>query len=137
MRKLSGVLLVDDDPTTNFVSEHLLRTLGVTERILVAHNGEEALTQLAQACPPVGQACPDLVLLDVNMPVMGGIEFLEAYYPRPPSPPIVVVVLTTTTHPGDLARLAGFPVAEVITKPLTLGKLEALMKQHFRTSGPE
>ncbi|MFD1466596.1 response regulator [Hymenobacter caeli] len=135
MNKLSSVLLVDDDPTTNFVSEHLLRALGVTEHILVAHNGEEALAQLARACPPLGPACPALILLDVNMPVMSGIEFLEAYYPQPPSPPTVVVVLTTTTHPGDLARLAGFPVAEVITKPLTLGKLEALMQQHFRAPG--
>lgn len=134
MRKLSSVLLVDDDPTTNFVSEHLLRTLGVTEHVLVAHNGEEALALLARVCPPSGPACPALILLDVNMPVMGGIEFLEAYYPQPPSPPIVVV-LTTTTHPGDLARLAGFPVAEVITKPLTRDKLEALLKQHFRAPG--
>lgn len=127
MQKLSGVLLVDDDPTTNFLHEQLLRSLGVTDQCLVAENGAEALALLAEAgeAPP-----PALVLLDVHMPVMDGIEFLEAYRP-PLSPMPIVVVLTTSMHTRDRARLASLAVADYLVKPLTKEKINSLLGQHF------
>lgn len=131
MKKLSLVLLVDDDATTNFLNEHLLNKLGVAEAVLVARNGEEALRLLAETCAnPV--TCPELVLLDLNMPVMSGIAFLEAFQPPPPALPICVVVLTTTAHPHDLARLAGLPYAGLLHKPLTRAKVDALLREHFQ-----
>jgi len=127
MQKLSGVLLVDDDPTTNFLHEQLLLSLGVTDHCLVAENGAEALALLAEAgdAPP-----PALVLLDVHMPVMDGIEFLEAYH-QPPAPHPVVIVLTTSVHARDRARLANLAVADYLVKPLTKEKINALLQQHF------
>jgi CheY-like chemotaxis protein len=127
MQKLSGVLLVDDDPTTNFLHEQLLRSLGVTDQCFVAENGAEALALLAEAgeAPP-----PALVLLDVHMPVMDGIEFLEAYR-RPLSPLPVVIVLTTSMHTRDRDRLASLAVADYLVKPLTREKINTLLQQHF------
>jgi len=127
MQKLSGVLLVDDDPTTNFLHEQLLTRLGVTERCLVAENGAQALALLAEAgdAPP-----PALVLLDVLMPVMDGIEFLEAYH-QPPAPLPVVIVLTTTMHTRDRARLASLAVTDYLEKPLTREKVNAMLQRHF------
>lgn len=79
MPKLSCVLLVDDDPTTNFLNKLLLQRMEVAEQLLVAENGREALRTLTQTCllaeAPV---CPALILLDVNMPIMNGFAFLEA-----------------------------------------------------------
>ncbi|RZJ92670.1 MAG: response regulator, partial [Hymenobacter sp.] len=89
MQKLSSILLIDDDPTTNFLHEQLLLSLGVTSQCLVAENGADALALLAEA---TDTQLPCLVLLDVHMPVMDGIEFLEAYV-QPPTPPPVVIVL--------------------------------------------
>lgn len=127
MQKLSGVLLVDDDPTTNFLHEQLLRSLGVTDQCFVAENGAEALALLAEAgeAPP-----PALVLLDVHMPVMDGVEFLEAYR-RPLSPLPVVIVLTTSMHTRDRDRLASLAVADYLVKPLTREKINNLLQQHF------
>lgn len=116
MQKLSSILLVDDDPTTNFLHEQLLLSLGVTEHCLVAENGADALALLAEYAAPDG-VCPALVLLDVHMPVMDGIEFLEAYI-QPPSPPPVVIVLTTSVHARDQARMSKLPVADWVSKPL-------------------
>lgn len=134
MQKLSSVLLVDDDPTTNFLHEQLLLSLGVTDHCLVAENGADALALLAEN-PPPNDRCPALVLLDVHMPVMDGIEFLEAYI-QPPSPPPVVIVLTTSVHARDQARMAKLPVADWVSKPLTRAKVDAILQQHFQRQLP-
>ena len=134
MQKLSSVLLVDDDPTTNFLHEQLLLSLGVTDYCLVAENGADALALLAQN-PAPNEACPALVLLDVHMPVMDGIEFLEAYI-QPPSPPPVVIVLTTSVHARDQARMSKLPVVDWVSKPLTREKVDAILQQHFQRQLP-
>jgi CheY-like chemotaxis protein len=131
MQKLSSVLLVDDDETTNFLNEHLLKSLGVTDQVLLAYNGQEALSLLAQHCVSATTTCPALVLLDLNMPVMSGIDFLEAYQPLPPAPAIQVVILTSSSHPRDLERLQGLPHLAVLQKPLTPAKIDALLQKHF------
>ncbi len=132
MQKLSSVLLVDDDETSNFLNAHLLKSLGVTDQVLVAHNGREALTLLARHCGAPAATCPALVLLDLHMPVMGGIDFLAAYQPPPPAPAIHVVVLTSSVHPHDLERLRGLHHLAVLQKPLTRAKINALLQEHFQ-----
>ena len=134
MQKLSSVLLVDDDPTTNFLHEQLLLSLGVTDQCLVAENGAEALALLAQTTAPE-DACPALVLLDVHMPVMDGIDFLEAYV-QPPTPPPVVIMLTTSVHARDQARAARLPVVDWISKPLTREKIDGILQHHFQRQLP-
>lgn len=134
MQKLASILLVDDDPTTNFLHEQLLLSLGVTDHCLVAENGADALALLAEN-PPPNDRCPDLVLLDVHMPVMDGIEFLEAYI-QPPSTPPVVIVLTTSVHARDQARMAKLPVADWVSKPLTRAKVDTILQQHFQRQLP-
>ncbi|HET9506226.1 MAG TPA: response regulator [Hymenobacter sp.] len=135
MQKLASVLLVDDDPTTNFLHEQLLLSLGVTEECLVAENGAEALILLADTQADKAAACPDLVLLDVHMPVMDGIDFLEAYM-QPPQRPPVVIILTTSVHARDQARMAGLPVADWINKPLTRAKVNDILQRHFQRQLP-
>jgi CheY-like chemotaxis protein len=136
MQKLDSVLLVDDDSTTNFLNARLLQKHGVTDHVLIATNGEQALAVLAQACLPPSTACPTLVLLDINMPLMSGIEFLEAYQPRPPAQPLIIVVLTTSMHARDQARLQHLPIADMVTKPLTKEKLNAILQRHFQRELP-
>ncbi|TDN38746.1 response regulator [Hymenobacter sp. UV11] len=133
MQQLSSILLVDDDLTSNFLNKTLLTRLGVTQQLLFAENGVEALQVLAQTCTPLGADCPDLILLDVNMPVMNGIEFLEAYAELPLAQrrAIVIILLTTSVNPHDLGRVARLPVAGTLTKPLTEEKVRALLHQYF------
>jgi CheY-like chemotaxis protein len=132
MQKLPCVLLVDDDPTTNFLHEHLLLSLGVAERCIVAENGVDALTMLAEAQP---EPVPSLVLLDVHMPVMDGIEFLEAYV-RPPAPVPVIIIMCCWTHPRPRARLTGLPIDNWVSKPLTREKINDILQQHFQRQLP-
>ncbi|MGI4734103.1 MAG: response regulator [Janthinobacterium lividum] len=132
MQKLSSVLLVDDDETTNYLNAHLLKGLGVTDQVLVAHNGQEALALLARHCGSPAATCPALVLLDLHMPVMGGLDFLAAYQPQPPAQAICVVVLSSSVHVHDLERLRGLRHLAVLQKPLTRAKIDGLLQEHFQ-----
>ena len=133
MPVLANVLLVDDDSTTNFLNKALLLRMGVTQQVLTAENGEQALRTLGQTClGPDRAACPQLILLDMNMPVLNGLGFLEAYTQlQLEQRPMVVIMLTTSLHPVDQARAQQFPIAGFLTKPLTKEKVTALLREHF------
>jgi CheY-like chemotaxis protein len=134
MPPLSSVLLVDDDSTTNFLNKLLLTRMGVTEQVLVAENGEQALRTLAQACSfLVNPMCPRLILLDMNMPVLNGLAFLEVFaqLSLAQQQPIVVVMLTSSLHPKDMLQAQELPIAGFLDKPLTKEKVTALLAEHF------
>ena len=133
MPKLRCVLLVDDDPTANYLNRKLLEKLAIADHVRVALNGLEALAVLAAECPEAGPSCPALIFLDINMPLMDGFEFLEAYQQLPlaQQQAMVIVMLTTSVHPRDLQRLETLPVAGFLSKPLNPAKVHDILQAHF------
>ena len=131
MPKLHCALLVDDDTTTNYLNRRLLEKLAVADLVRVAHNGREALDVLAAECAEPSHTCPVLIFIDINMPVMNGLEFLEAHQHLKLPQKRVIIMLTTSLHPRDLQRLAALPVAGLLTKPLTAQKVEEVLQAHF------
>jgi CheY-like chemotaxis protein len=129
--KISCTLLVDDDRINNFLNQRLLEGLGITEKLLTALNGQEALAIFEQECREA--QCPSLVLLDVNMPVMNGFEFLEAYdkLQFTPKEPVIIIMLTTSLHPRDVERVQRLGIAGFINKPLTKEKVNDILKSYF------
>ena len=131
MQKLSSVLLVDDDSTNNFLNELLFKQLNVTDHLLTAEDGARALEIITNAA---NSDEPALILLDVNMPGMSGIQFLEAYQQLPEDQrgATVVVMLTTTMDARDLGRLDELSIAGLVSKPLTKEKIGDLLQLHFQ-----
>ena len=101
-------MLVDDDDVTNFVNESLVEDEGVAKELLVAKNGQEALNLIQEKKFDTAD-CPKLILLDINMPVMNGFEFLKAYqqWQEGPSQSIIIVMLTSSLNPEDVAHARG------------------------------
>ena len=132
MPKLSCVLLVDDDPTNNFLNQRLLKRLDVAQQVLIAENGQQALDLLNATAPVPNPPFPALILLDVQMPVMNGFEFLRAYQQLPANRrrATTVVMLTTSSDARDLAQMEGLLATTYINKPLTEAKLEYVLALH-------
>ena len=132
MSKLDYVLLVDDDDVTNFVHESLLEGMDVAQQLLVAKNGQEAIDLIKKHC--MGKnGCPSLIFLDINMPVMNGFEFLEAYHQleNDLNKSIIIVMLTSSLNPKDIERAQETGVDEFLNKPLTEENLKTLLSKHF------
>ena len=132
MIKLSHLLLVDDDPTTNFFNRHLLEKMNVCEVIHEAGNGQEALDKIEEL-RLIGQA-PDMILLDINMPIMNGFEFLEQYakLDHKIRESVVICMLTTSLAQSDLDRSNQFAeLNDYIDKPLSEVKIRDLIQKYF------
>jgi CheY-like chemotaxis protein len=133
MKTLDCILLIEDDDTTNFYNQFLIEKMGIAKEVAVTLNGQDALDYLERAGR--GEAVtPELILLDINMPVMNGFEFIEAYeqLPNDNKSKILVVMLTTSLHPDDIARAKAHPsIKEYFYKPLLKDKLGDLMEKYF------
>ncbi len=94
-------------------------------------NGEEALDFILSKCniEIVVEQCPDLILLDLNMPVMDGFEFLEAFKQADfqNKDKVRIVVVTSSSNPKDMERLKAYDIWKFVNKPLTPAKMEAIM----------
>ena len=134
MIKLSSVLLVDDDPLTNDLNQRLLTHLGVADQYLAATDGEAALAALEQLSARAKPSSPVLVLLDVMMPGMGGMAFLEAcqQLPAAQQQAAVIVLHTTSMCSADLGRIESLPIAGLVSKPLSKEKLDTILQLHFQ-----
>ncbi|GAA4365608.1 response regulator [Hymenobacter saemangeumensis] len=136
MQKLSCALLVDDDQTTNYLNQLLLQRLDVARKLLVALNGQEALTLLQSQCQEASAESPVLVLLDVKMPVMDGFGFLEAYsqFPLAQKNAVIIVMLTTSLHPHDVERIQRLNIAGFLNKPLTEDKVRSILQRYYSSA---
>jgi CheY-like chemotaxis protein len=127
MGKLKKIILVDDDETSNFLNNLLIRQLNIFEKVEILKNGKEAL-HIVNSYQEID--LPEVILLDINMPVMDGFEFLEEFYKlkKLNSTKTKVIILTSSDSNKDLERAKSFNIAGYINKPLTKEKLEKIFK---------
>ncbi len=109
-----SILLVEDDEVDAMTVRRALKELHVNNPLMQVENGEEALKYLRQP----GQVMPCIILLDLNMPVMGGIEFLQVAKHDAALRRIPVVVLTTSEEQQDKVASFDLGVAGYIRKPV-------------------
>ena len=125
MTTMDYVLLVDDDTVNNYLTERLLKKLGLCRKIKTSLNGEEALLYLAKYCCHFEEGYPQLIILDNSMPEMNGIEFMESFNEINfnSNNKAKVIVLTSSDNPNDKETLEKLGVDAYLSKPLTEEKL--------------
>ena len=127
MKRIDSVLLVDDDPICNFISTTLLKQLHIAEEVHSVTNGKEALRFLKEnAAIKTVTIFPEVIFLDLNMPVMDGFDFLEQLSQTMPAYANVskIYILTSSESPLDIDRCRQYDIAGYISKPLNEAKIE-------------
>ena len=112
--KSSNILLVEDDQVDVMTIKEALRKSKITSQLDIVHNGEEALTFLRN---PENEK-PGIILLDLNMPKMNGIEFLQIVKKDDCLQEIPVVVLTISKGDQDMVDSLNLGVAGYLNKPV-------------------
>ena len=112
------ILLVDDNPDDVYLTMHAFRKNDIDNEIIVANDGVEALALLlpSDGSPPLH---PIIVLLDLNMPRMGGLEVLARLRADPSTRSLPVIVLTTSDQERDIAESYDLGVNSYVQKPVT------------------
>ncbi len=108
------ILLAEDDKVDAMTVKRALRDLKVTNPLIIVENGEKALEYLRDP----NKAKPGIILLDLNMPKMNGIEFLEIAKKDDKIKRIPVVVLTTSKEDQDKIESFNLGVAGYMIKPV-------------------
>ena len=132
MEKVNNILLVEDDSITNFINDRLLKNMNVATDIALASNGKEAICYLQKKLE-TENSFPELILLDLNMPVMDGFEFLSQFksLPEQKRKESLIIVLTTSTHNKDLQKLKESEHIAFLNKPLTKEKVLSIFDKYF------
>lgn len=119
MANLINILLVEDDEVDIMNIQRAFKKNNITNPLQVARNGLEALAILKGEDPNCIIPVPRIVLLDINMPKMGGIEFLTELRKLPELRSISVFVMTTSNEESDKIAAYDLNVAGYILKPLS------------------
>lgn len=116
------ILLVDDDKMNNRFVSFLMKKVSVAVELDICLNGEEAVQYLTSR-----QTLPDLVLLDINMPLMDGYEFLQ-WYTQSGLTGLRVVICSSAAKEEEQLNFAAFDcVIDYLEKPISLDLLQALL----------
>lgn len=128
MKRPDFILLIDDDHITNYLTQRLLTRLNPSATVRIANNGEEALRIIKETADS-DHITPDLILLDVNMPVMSGIEFMSALTKSEYRDNCRIVAVTTSSNKNDFAALRKYGIDEIVLKPLTSSRMAELLNE--------
>lgn len=120
---MNRIVLVDDDPIIQFVHLRIIKKY-TAQTVMQFENGAEALTYFTGKD---GSATQHLVLLDINMPVMDGWEFLDAVYENGLNDTMSVIVLTSSVDILDMEKAKNYGnIISFVQKPLTTDKVATI-----------
>lgn len=124
MIKLLNILFIEDDFIESMKFQRVLKTLELNHRIIEAGNGEEALSILTGK-----EIIPDIILLDLNMPKVNGIEFLRILKNDEKLRYIPTIIFTTSSNHRDILECYTIGIAGYILKPLKYEDYQVIVKK--------
>jgi CheY-like chemotaxis protein len=127
MSKFNKILLVEDDLIDAYLSKMVLQQMDISEEIVLCKDGREALHCIETY---KDTSSPDLILLDIQMPGMDGIEFLQELR-KTYSDNFTIVILSSSSHPKDIAYAGRYEACYYLVKPLTEEKVKKMIERCF------
>ena len=119
MKQINSICLIDDDPILIFAIKMLFKASKVCKNFTVYNNGEDAIDGLSQTLAS-GKGIPELILLDINMPIMDGWQFLDEFAKMAISKKITLYMVSSSVDPVDFMKAKEYElIKDYIIKPLT------------------
>jgi CheY-like chemotaxis protein len=118
--KVVNILLVEDDYLDTMIVERNLRKMNVIHKLFIARNGQEALDMLRGNGYEKINPLPSIIMLDINMPRMNGLEFLSELRADKQLKDIKVFIMTTSDQDEDRVATEKMGVSGYIVKPFNL-----------------
>ncbi|MDO5980785.1 response regulator [Flavivirga spongiicola] len=130
--KVDCILLIDDDKATNFFNKLIIEKMNLAKQVYIAENGQKAL-EFLKLTVEGEYPQPNLIFLDINMPVMNGWEFLMEYKKLDVSKKdIKIVMLTTSSNPNDEKKAERIEeVSSFKKKPLSKPTVNKIFEDYF------
>jgi chemotaxis family two-component system response regulator Rcp1 len=123
-----NILLVEDNLGDIRLTQEILKDSKILNKLIIAHDGEDALAYLHGEREDSSTARPDLIMLDLNLPKKGGIEVLAQIKEDPQLKRIPVVVLTSSKAEKDILKTYNLHANCYISKPVNLEQFCVVVK---------
>lgn len=130
MRKINIVYLIDDDPIHQQIAKRMIERQQVAEKVTSFLEADMALSAIRENLHHP-DLLPDLILLDINMPVMDGWDFLDAFEPLRGNIPklIRIYILTSSVNDEDMKKAKSYSSLQgYLVKPLATRTIEHLLR---------
>ncbi len=128
MPKIDIACIIDDDPIFVFGTKRIMEIANFCESFMIFRNGKEAFEKL-KAIIIADEKLPDLILLDLNMPIWDGWQFLDEFIKIPNVNPITIYIMTSSVDPADVEKAKGYDaVSNYLVKPITMAELKKIME---------
>jgi CheY-like chemotaxis protein len=124
MNKIPSILLVEDDQLDVIDIRRSLDKLNILYRLTVARNGEEGIARLEELMET--DSLPNLILLDINMPRMNGLEFLAVLRSREEWKHLSCFIITTSDEKVDKTTAKNLNVSGYIVKPFKINQFTSI-----------
>lgn len=122
------ILLVEDEDINNYIAARLIQKALPGAKVTSCLHGKHAMELLTEAKQDASKL-PDIILLDINMPVMDGWEFLDEYTRRKIDPECkcAIFILSSSVYNDDINRAHSYPAVKgFVSKPLNVSKIREL-----------
>ena len=136
MAKIKTIIVVDDDPVSNFLCSRIISKAEINAEVKAFLHGREALDFIEEGIRS-NTDLPDLILLDVNMPLMNGWEFLDEYKILVPkmTKVVPVFILSSSVYNQDIQKARAIPeVSDYLIKPISIELIKELWSKQFLES---
>lgn len=123
-----NLLVIDDDDINIFIIKKIVEKTGFDINMVAKSNGQQAIDYLNETISEQ-QTLPNLVLIDINMPVMNGWEFVEAYQTLGIKQNVDLYILSSSVYENDIEKTKSYSTVKgFISKPLSIERLSELIK---------
>lgn len=127
MNKIGTACIIDDDPIFIFGVKRMMHLSNFCKDFIVFHNGKLAIEALEEQLEN-GQELPDIILLDLNMPVMDGWQFLDRFVKIPTNKSVAIYIVTSSINNEDLDKAKTYTaVSNYVVKPISIEKLQEIL----------